>query len=126
MLTETVLSAIAGVILSLLFSYVPRLRDWFKSLGDQPDGHNDGTKKRLVMAGLLLLSTLAAFGLSCTSFGVDLLVRLNLVLTCDRTGIIDSIVAYGAAVIANQSAYQISPRIAKGLTPVRARKGRKG
>jgi len=125
-MTATVLSAVAGVILSLLFSYWPGLRDRFKSLGDQEDGANDGTQKRLVMLGLLLVTTLFALGLSCTSFGVDLLARLNLTLTCDRVGIIDSIVAYGAAAIANQSAYQISPRIAKGYLPARARKGRRG
>ncbi len=88
------LAAIAGIILSLLFSYVPGLSDWYSGL--------ESTKKRLVMAALLLGVACGVFGLSCG----------NVITTvvCDKSGALGLIQAFIAALIANQATYQISPR----------------
>ncbi len=56
-LTPEVLSMIAGVILSLAFSYIPGLSQWFAG--------RDGTFKRLVMLLLLAISAAGLYGLSC-------------------------------------------------------------
>lgn len=93
-LTPESLAMLAAVVLSLAFSYIPGLSDWYGALS--------ATHKRLIMAGLLLIVAGGAFGLSCAGIinGVD----------CDRAGLIDVIWAFILAVIANQSTYALSPR----------------
>ena len=92
--TPESLAMLAGVVLSLLFSYVPGLSDWYGALS--------ATIKRLIMAGLLLVVAGGAFGLACAGIitGID----------CSQTGLIDVVWAFILAVIANQSTYALSPR----------------
>ena len=52
--TPEFLAAVAGVVLSLAFSYVPGLRDWYEALA--------GEFKRLIMAGVLLVGRSAGRG----------------------------------------------------------------
>jgi hypothetical protein len=91
------LAAIAGVLLSLLFSYVPGLSDWYGAL--------DPTKKRLVMAALLLVVAVGVFAASCGQFVAGVVG-----VTCDKGGALALISAFITALVANQAAYQISPR----------------
>ena len=49
--------SIAGVVLSLLFSYIPGLRTWFAALVAET--------KQLIMLGLLILVTAAIYALGC-------------------------------------------------------------
>lgn len=93
------LSSIAGVILSLAFSYIPGLRPWY-------DGQTSETK-RLVMAGLLLVVAVAAYGLSCLDSGVISGV------SCDNQGISGLVTAFISAMVANQATYMISPKMAE-------------
>ena len=93
-MTAGQLAAIAGVILSLLFSYVPRLSDWYAGL--------DGTHKRLVMLTLLVIAAGGVLGLSCGNVVVA--------VTCDKAGILGLVQALIAAIIANQSTFLISPQ----------------
>lgn len=88
------LAAIAGIILSLLFSYIPGLSDWYD--------HLDSTQKRLAMAALLLGVSGGIFGLSCGN--------VITAVVCDKSGALGLIQAFIAALIANQATYQISPR----------------
>jgi hypothetical protein len=94
------IAAIAGVLLSLIFSYVPVAKRWFARL--------DGQRKRLVMLGLLALVSLGSMGLACSGWGRD----FGLALTCDRPGVVQIVTAFMSAVVANQTAYTISPRAA--------------
>ena len=87
------LSAIAGLLLSLVFSYVPGLAPRFDAL--------DGTTKRLVMLLLLAAVSAAAFLLSCN--GVLPLV------TCDKPGALGLLQTFIAALVANQGTYLVSP-----------------
>lgn len=91
MTTET-LAAVAAVLLSLAFSYVPGLRDKFELL--------DSTHKRLVMLACLAVVALAALGLSCANLW-DFVV-------CDRVGILQLIETFVAAAVANQAAYLLT------------------
>lgn len=93
-MTAEQLGAIAGVILSLAFSYIPGLSGKF--------GELDATVKRLVMAGLLLLAAIAALGLSCAQVVVT--------VECSQAGVIGLVNTYIAALVANQAAYLISPQ----------------
>ena len=90
------LSAAAGIVLSLGFSYIPRVRQRFDGLTP--------TQKRLVMLGLLLVCTLGVFILSCLNSG------LITAPTCDQAGAWGLAKVFVAALIANQAAFTISPR----------------
>ena len=97
-MTPELIASIAAVILSILASYLPRFAPWY---GAQTDDN-----KRLVMLGLLALTTLGGFGLACAnvadSFGVP--------VTCDQPGAIALIKAFISAVVSNQAAYLITPK----------------
>ena len=90
------LSAAAGIVLSLGFSYIPGVSQHFDGLTP--------TQKRLVMLGLLLACALGAFGLSCLKNG------FITALTCDRAGAWGLAKVFAAALIANQAVFAISPR----------------
>lgn len=96
-MTVEQLGAIAGVILSLLFSYVPGLSTKFGGLS--------ATTKRLSMALLLLLVAIGALALSCSNIVVS--------VTCDQAGLIALVNTYIAALVANQAAYMIAPGVSK-------------
>ena len=96
-MTQVALSSVAGVLLSLMFSYVPGLRDWFGTLS--------ADYKRLVMLVALVVVAVAAFGLSCAGI-VD-------AVACDKDGAINLVASFIAALVANQGTYQISPLIRK-------------
>jgi hypothetical protein len=103
----TTLSTVASAVLSLGFSYVPRLRDWYNKLGVNADGSDDGgTAKRLVMLVLLVLVVLVVFGLSCAGLGAGL--ELN--VTCDQPGAIGLVKALVFAIAANQGTYMLTKR----------------
>jgi len=87
-------SLIAGVILSLAFSYVPKLKDWFDK--QEPDN------KRLINLGVLFVVVLGVFGLSC--------INKYDYLTCDVNGLWDGLELLIKAAIANQAAYSLTPR----------------
>lgn len=104
--TPESLAAVAGIALSLLFSYAPGLADWYNALGTNPDGTTDGgTMKRLVMLGLLLLTTLAVFGLACGGVIAG--------VACTQAGFTTVFWMFVQAAIANQMTHMASPRIGK-------------
>jgi putative flippase GtrA len=96
-MSPELLSSIAGIVLSLVFSYVPGLNVRFATLRQEI--------KRLVMAGLLLLTSVIVFGLGCTSWGA----AWGIAVTCDQAGVQTLIASFVAALIANQAAYSITP-----------------
>lgn len=96
-MTSEQLGALAGLILSLVFSYVPGLSDKFAVL--------DSTQKRLIMAALLLAVALGAFGLSCASV-ID-------AIACTQAGALNLVMTFIAALVANQAAFSISPQKAR-------------
>lgn len=93
-MTSESLSAISGVLLSLAFSYVPGLSDWFDA--------KTPTVKRLIMAVLLLAVAGAALGLSCANIIEN--------VSCTQAGLVALVNSFIAALVANQAAYLITPR----------------
>jgi len=94
-MTAELLSSIAGIVLSLLFSYVPPFKSWFDNL--------EGNYKRLIMLGALAVTAGGAYGLACLGlFGVG--------ITCDMAGALGLVELFIVAAIANQSAYALSPQ----------------
>ena len=92
-MTPELLVSIAGIILSLAFSYVPKLDVKFAAL--------EGVHKRLVMLGLIVVAAAGAFGLSCAGL-LD-------AAACDQAGAWGLVQLVIFAAIANQSAYMLSP-----------------
>jgi hypothetical protein len=90
------LAAISGLVLSLVFSYVPKLNEWWEAL--------ETRQKRLYTAGLMLLVAGAAVGLACSGFGAD----FGLAITCDRAGVVGVVKAFIAALVANQAAFVVT------------------
>jgi hypothetical protein len=97
-MTETTLASLAGIVLSVAFSYIPGLRDKFAQLS--------ADYKRLVMLGSLLAVVLGVFGLSCVGYYPQ--------ITCDAAGAKTLIELFVAALIANQAAYMITPSVSAG------------
>jgi len=94
-MSAELLSGIAGIVLSLAFSYIPGLRTWYEKL--------PGDYKRLVMAIALVTATAGAFGLTCAGVAVP-------GLTCDKPGALTAVSALIAALVANQATYLITPK----------------
>lgn len=92
-MTSELLAGIAGIVLSLVFSYMPGLNVKFAQL--------EGDYKRLIMLGTLVLVGGASFGLSCADLWPT--------VACDQAGAMQLVEAFIFAAIANQSAYQLSP-----------------
>jgi hypothetical protein len=92
-MNETTLAGLAGIILSLAFSYIPGLQAWYGGL--------IGQYKRLVMLGALLAVTLGMFALACVGYYLQ--------ISCDSAGAKTLIELFVAALIANQAAYMITP-----------------
>ncbi|NMC12674.1 MAG: hypothetical protein GYA34_07295 [Chloroflexi bacterium] len=102
-MSAEMLAAIAGALLSLLFSYVPGLSDWYASLGAAQN--DQGTRKRLVMLGLLALVAAGSFGLSCAGWGTG----YGLELSCDQQGVMGLLQALLLAAMANQATHRLTP-----------------
>lgn len=92
-MSAELLSSVAGILLSLIFSYVPGLSTKYEAL--------ETTQKRLVMLGALVIVTGAMFGFACLGwFGVP--------LTCDQAGIEQLLGAFVLALTANQATYLVT------------------
>jgi len=100
-MTGQQLAVVAGIVLSLLFSYVPGLQAWYSA--------KDSQTKSLIMLGAVLLVAAGALGVSCAGWWP--------IVTCDKLGTKSLIEAFVAAMIANQATYLVSPQPAKPTPP---------
>jgi len=98
-MTSQALAAAAGILLSLLFSYIPGLNTKFAALAKET--------KQLIMLGLLLVVAVCAFGLACAGVLTDL---FGIMITCDKAGAIGLVQAFVLAAIANQATYTLTPQ----------------
>lgn len=92
------LSMLAGAVLSLAFSYIPGLSEWYEPL--------EARVKRLVMLTLLVVVAGSVFALSCAGLAAD----IGLSLTCDRAGAVGLARTLVLAIVANQGVYKLSRR----------------
>lgn len=93
-MTTDFISSIAGVLLSIIFSYIPGVATWYNSLNSD--------YKRLVMFASLLLVTGGVLVSQCaTAAGWQ----------CSQNTVIEAFRVFVMALIANQSTDRISPFI---------------
>jgi hypothetical protein len=90
------LSAAAGILLSLAFSYIPGLSERFAAL--------DPAHKRLWMLAMLAAAALGALLLDCLG------APYGLGASCDRVGLWELCRAFCSAAVANQAAFALTPR----------------
>ena len=93
-MSAELLSSISGIVLSLVFSYIPGAKRWFDSL--------EREYKQLVMGILLFLVSAGVFGLSCA--------KIFEYVTCTKEGLLGLISTFISALVANQSVYLITRR----------------
>ena len=93
----TTISALAGMLISLVFAYVPGASNWYAGL--------DGTYKRAVMLVALVTVVVIQYVLACAGWAVD----FGLAVSCDRSGLVLLIQGFIAALVSNQATYLISP-----------------
>ena len=84
-----IIAAVAGLLLSALFSFVPKLNTTFAAL--------DGTYKRLIMLGTLVAAVLLIWGAGCIGLWGECYEWREVVR------------AFLAALVANQATYLITP-----------------
>jgi len=94
-MTATELSALAGIVLSLAFSYIPGLNTKFAELAAE--------YKRLIMLGVLFATAGAVYLIGCQGW-------FETGITCDQAGFTELVKAFIAAVVANQATYLITPQ----------------
>jgi len=99
MTADNSLALIAGTVLSLLFSYVPGLRQRYDALA--------ADHKRLVMLAALALVTLGLYGASCAGL-YDLPFVAS--VECTRAGASGLFELFLSALIANQATFLASPK----------------
>jgi hypothetical protein len=93
-MTPEQLIVLLGAVLSLVFAYFPWVKDWFEGL--------DSVWKPLLNAGLLLVLALVLVGLGCIDF-VDY-------FECSTAGLIEALIVWLLAVVANQATYAVAVR----------------
>lgn len=99
-MTSEQLASIAGVVLSLLLAYIPKLSDWYNT--------KDTAAKARIMGGLLMLTALGIFGLSCAH--VITVAALAAAVSCDKAGLLELMQILIAALIANQATFMLAVR----------------
>jgi hypothetical protein len=87
-------SAAAGTLLSLLFSYIPGLRTKYAALAED--------WKKLVMLGAIIAISGGILALSCTG--------VIPFIACDKAGLIDFAYIFISTLVANQAVYPITPK----------------
>lgn len=85
------ISAIAGIILSLAFEFIPGFEKWYGGQSEQ--------YKRLFMVAALVLVVGGAYGLSCAG--------LIAMFPCTGAGAWLAVQAFIAALVANQSVHLV-------------------
>ena len=96
------IALVAGVLLSLAFSYIPGLNTKYAALAEEV--------KKLIMIGLLALVAFGAYGLACAGWLEDL---TGIVITCDKAGFVGVLQVFILAAIGNQTAYKLTVKTKK-------------
>ena len=94
-----IILGVCGLLLSLLFSYVPALKVWY---GNQK---NNG----LLMVLFVAIVSAAYFGLSCSPYAA----QLNIQVACTQLGAVEVFWGFVACLTGNQLTY-----LTAGATPI--------
>ena len=93
-MTNEELVALVGIVTSLVFSYFPIVKTWFDA--------QEPNVKRLLQVGIAVVVSGAVFGLSCAGILSG--------FSCDWPGALAMLRLVVIFVIANQTAYSVTPK----------------
>ena len=93
-MTGTELGSVAGVVLSTLFEYFPKLSAWYNAQEDNI--------QRLVLLGAMALVAATIFGMGCAG--------LSDTFACTKEGAFEAIKVFVSGVISSQATYLVLPR----------------
>jgi hypothetical protein len=96
-MTPSLIAALAGVVISLVASYVPRFSAWFAAQTSQT--------KALIMLAANALAALLIFGFGCLGWG-DL---VGGSVTCDQSGAMELLKLFAGSILAGQATYLLTP-----------------
>lgn len=88
---SNLVAGVAGVVLSVVFGYVPGARKWFEAL--------DSVRKAQVMGGSLVLAALIIYGGACYTPWQA--------VECAEAGFWKLVELLGLALLANQATYSL-------------------
>lgn len=91
----TLISTVSGSALSLAFSYLPGLQDWYQTL--------DSKGRAWVMLGAMLATSIGLFIASCSGQYIT--------VACTQDGAIEMAKFFFAALVANQSTFAITKKL---------------
>jgi hypothetical protein len=89
------LNVVVAIALSLIFEYVPKVKDWY-------DYQPDQVKKQIMLASLVLTSTLIFVGQCAGWFATN--------LTCDVRSAFQLVYMIGIAIGVNQGFHSLTKR----------------
>lgn len=87
---------LVGVIISLLFMYLPGLKTWY----------DKQVNKALIMLGVLAVVSLGYFGLSCVPW-----IDMGIAVKCTLGGFMSVLIAFLQIVVGNQNSYLLTRRL---------------
>ena len=93
-MSAELLSSVSGIVISLLFSYIPGLKEWFEPLANK--------YKQGIMGAVLVVVAGAWFGLGCAGI-VD-------GPACTKEGAMAAVTFLIHALISNQAAYLMTKK----------------
>ena len=96
-MTGQELGSIAGVVLSTLFEYFPKLSAWYNAQEDNI--------QRLVLLGAMAVVALTIFGMGCAGLADQ--------FACTKEGLWAVVKVFVSGVIASQATYLVLPRKAQ-------------
>ena len=96
---STVILGLVGVILQLIFKYVPKVKDWYEAQSN----------KGLIMLAFVAATSAIYFGLGCTSLAA----MLGIQITCDIAGAFAMLQALFSIASTQQLTYLFTRRTVK-------------
>lgn len=98
-MTPELLSSIAAIVLSLVFSYFPKLNTWY---AEKPEDF-----KKLTMLVMIAVVAGASFSLACAGIADDI---FGLQLQCDQATALSLVQSFILAVAGNQTVFALTPK----------------
>ena len=96
-MNQEMLSTITGIVISVVFRYLPKLKDWYYSM--------DTAGKQLFMAGVLVIVSGVMFGLSCIPDFAELFPEYA--IACSSEGLLGYLHILLPMLVSNQAFYSI-------------------
>ena|SRR3990167_7592931 len=96
---ENALVLVAGILISVIFNWLPKLKDWYTV--------QDDNAQKLIMIGVMGLAAGVIFGASCTGYTIP---GLTFSGTCDAAGAKSLGQLFINGLVANQVAYVALPK----------------